>query len=63
MSSLLAPLDLDSNAHLCVSLDAEWNISRRIGVSILQIAPHSNPDIIFVIPVGTHFGLVYMILI
>ncbi|KAF8233295.1 hypothetical protein L208DRAFT_1203220, partial [Tricholoma matsutake] len=26
MSSLLAPLDLDSNAHLCVSLDAEWNI-------------------------------------
>lgn len=60
MSSLLAPLDLDSNSHLCVSLDAEWNVSRRIGVSILQIAPHSNPDTIFVIPVGTHSSDLYI---
>lgn len=54
MSSILAPLDLDPNAHLCLSLDAEWNVSRRVGVSIIQIAPHSDPDTIFVIPVSTN---------
>jgi hypothetical protein len=52
MSSLLAPLDLDPNAYLCISLDAEWNISRHIGVSVIQIVPHNDPDMIFVIPVS-----------
>jgi hypothetical protein len=51
LSSLIAPLDIDPKAHLCVSLDAEWNISRQSGVSILQIAAHSEPDIIYIIPV------------
>lgn len=51
LSSLLSPLDLDENMHLCVSLDAEWNVSRRVGVSIIQIAPHSRPDEIYIIPV------------
>ncbi|KAJ7838160.1 hypothetical protein B0H13DRAFT_2367672 [Mycena leptocephala] len=51
LSSLIAPLDIDPRAHLCVSLDAEWNISRQVGVSILQIAAHSEPDIIYIIPV------------
>ncbi|KAJ7825530.1 hypothetical protein B0H13DRAFT_1918616 [Mycena leptocephala] len=51
LSSLISPLDIDPAAHLCVSLDAEWNITRHVGVSTLQIAPHSEPDVIYVIPV------------
>ncbi|KAF8057791.1 hypothetical protein FPV67DRAFT_1786257 [Lyophyllum atratum] len=50
ISSLMAPLDSSPDEHICVSLDAEWNISRRVGVSIIQIAPHSQPDDIFIIP-------------
>lgn len=52
MLSLLFPLDLDPNAYLCNSLDAEWNIFRHVAVSVIQIAPHNNPDMIFVIPVS-----------
>ena len=55
-SSIMASVDLDPDEHLCISLDAEWNISRRIGVSIMQIALHSQPDIIYIIPVH-HIGL------
>lgn len=51
LSSLLSPLDFDKNAVLAVSLDAEWNLSRRIGVSIIQIAPHFQPNKIYIIPV------------
>jgi hypothetical protein len=51
LSSLLSSLDLDKNAVLAVSLDAEWNVSRHIGVSIIQIAPHSQPNEIYIIPV------------
>ena len=50
-SSSLSSLDSDKNAVLAVSLDAEWNISRRIGVLIIQIAPHSQPNEIYIIPV------------
>ena len=50
-SSLLSPLDLDKDMHLCVSFDAEWNVSHRVGVSIIQVAPHSKPDEIYIIPV------------
>ena len=50
-SSLLSSLDSDKNTVLTVSLDAEWNISRCIGVSIIQIAPHSQPNEIYIIPV------------
>ncbi|KAJ7479110.1 hypothetical protein FB451DRAFT_1172230 [Mycena latifolia] len=49
--SLVGPLDSDNQAHICASLDAEWNISRRVGVSVLQIAPHSHPSLIYIIPV------------
>lgn len=31
--------------------DAEWNMSRRIGVSIIQLAPSALPKDIFIIPV------------
>jgi hypothetical protein len=49
LSSLLQPIDLNAGASLVVSLDAEWNVSRQTGVSILQIAPHSSPtDIVIV---------------
>jgi hypothetical protein len=51
LSSFTEQLDNDENTHLCISLDAEWNISRTVGVSILQLAPHSE-DTIFIIPVG-----------
>lgn len=51
LSSLLSPLDFDKNAVLAVSLDAEWNVSRHIGVSIIQIAPHSQSNEIYIIPV------------
>ncbi|KZT32687.1 hypothetical protein SISSUDRAFT_1133021 [Sistotremastrum suecicum HHB10207 ss-3] len=50
ISALLLPLDEDPVASLCVSIDAEWNISRKIGVSLLQIAPHSMPNHIYIIP-------------
>jgi len=52
LSSLMAPLDNDPDYCLCVSLDAEWNVSRTIGVSIIQIAPHSEPDSVYIIPVS-----------
>jgi len=51
ISSILEPINLDKDAHICVSLDAEWNLTRRVGVSIIQIAPHSHPDEIYIIPV------------
>ena len=50
--SILAPIENHPAAHICISLDAEWNISRRIGVSIIQIAPHAIPDSVFIIPVS-----------
>ncbi|KAJ7468909.1 hypothetical protein B0H11DRAFT_2284053 [Mycena galericulata] len=49
-SSFTEALDADKDAHMCISVDAEWNESRKIGVSILQIAPHSE-DTVFIIPV------------
>ena len=51
-SSLMAPLHLDSTKYLTASIDAEWNISRTSGVSICQIAPHSDINMIYVIPVS-----------
>jgi len=50
--SILAPIENDPAAHVCVSLDAEWNISCHTGVSIIQIAPHAISDSVFIIPVG-----------
>ena len=48
----MAPLNLDVNEWLLVSLDAEWKRLRKSGVSILQIAPHSEPDSVYVILVS-----------
>ena len=48
----MAPLDLDVNEWLLVSLDAEWKRLRKSGVSILQIAPHSEPDSVYVVLVS-----------
>jgi hypothetical protein len=52
LSSLMASIDNDPDNYLCVSLDAEWNITRTVGVSIIQLAPHSEPDSVLIIPVG-----------
>ena len=51
LSSLMAPLDDNSDHCLCVSLDAESNLSRTTGVAIFQIAPYSEPDSVFIIHV------------
>jgi hypothetical protein len=51
LSSLISVLDLNEHANVCISLDAEWNLSRRTGVSILQIAPHNVPNVVYIIPV------------
>ncbi|KAK0232270.1 hypothetical protein EDD85DRAFT_970646, partial [Armillaria nabsnona] len=51
LSSLMAPLDIDKDASLCISFDAEWNVSRTLGVSIIQLAPHQDPPEIFLIPI------------
>jgi len=48
----LAPLGVDDKAYLCVSLDAEWNMSRREGVSILQLTSHTDQDHIYIILVS-----------
>ncbi|KAF5357541.1 hypothetical protein D9757_012351 [Collybiopsis confluens] len=39
-------LDQDPDALLYLSLDAEWNISRRTGVSILQLCPHFDSEVV-----------------
>lgn len=52
--TVLAPLEDRTDAHLCISVDAEWNVSRTEGVSVLQIAPHSTPNNIYIIPVRPH---------
>jgi hypothetical protein len=56
LSSFMAPLDNDPNLSLCISLDAEWNITRTFGISIIQIAPHSELDSVFIIPVSEIFS-------
>jgi hypothetical protein len=50
-SSLMSPLDVNPQASLVVSIDAEWNISRLSGVSIFQVAHCS--DHIYIIPVSS----------
>ena len=54
LSSWLAPLNVNEVAHLCISLNVEWNMSHREGVSILKLISHTNADHIYIIPVG-HF--------
>ena len=59
LSSLISVLDLNKHETVCISLDAEWNISRRTGVSILQIAPHNVPNIVYIIPVRPNESLIH----
>ncbi|KAL0574869.1 hypothetical protein V5O48_007096 [Marasmius crinis-equi] len=53
---MIGPDNLDSSMRpdtsLCLSIDAEWNISCSIGVSILQLAPHTDPEAVYIIPVS-----------
>ena len=41
-SFLMSPLDVNPQASLAASVDAEWNISRLSGVSVFQVAPHCS---------------------
>lgn len=65
-SSLMAPLDLDKSMSLTASIDAEWKMSWKSGVSIFQVAPHSQSDTVFIIPVRflffclSEFKLIYL---
>lgn len=52
LSSLMEPLIKDPSAFLCLSLDAEWNISQSRGVSVIQLAPHLDPLSVYIIPVS-----------
>jgi hypothetical protein len=52
LSCWLAPLDADTSPYLCISLDAEWNMSHREGVSILQLLSCDDADHIYIILVG-----------
>lgn len=56
-SSLMDPLNLDTSRSLIASVDAEWNISRTCGVSIFQVLPHSDSNVIYVIPVRFLLGM------
>ncbi|KAL0563144.1 hypothetical protein V5O48_018932 [Marasmius crinis-equi] len=55
VNSVLSPLaDMvgnDDSTSLCLSIDAEWNVSRTVGVSVIQIAPHTEPETAYIIPV------------
>ncbi|KZT31665.1 hypothetical protein SISSUDRAFT_1067573 [Sistotremastrum suecicum HHB10207 ss-3] len=50
MASMISTAS-DNATPLCVSLDAEWNISRPTGVSILQLLFHSSPSVVYIIHV------------
>ena len=50
-SSLMSPLDVNPQASLAASVDAEWNISRLSGISVFQVAPHCF-NCIYIIPVS-----------
>ncbi|KAJ7592684.1 ribonuclease H-like domain-containing protein [Mycena floridula] len=50
VENALKPLVIEGEESF-LSIDAEWNLSRRFGVSILQLAFHSDPDNIYIIPV------------
>ena len=57
IASLLDPtISSNDGPPLCVSLDAEWNISRTVGVSTLQLLFHSHPNEIYIIPVTLWFS-------
>lgn len=51
LGSLIPPDGEEANP-LTVSIDAEWNISRTVGISILQILLHSAPNTVYIVHVG-----------
>ncbi|KAJ3787743.1 ribonuclease H-like domain-containing protein [Lentinula aff. detonsa] len=51
LEPLVELVDQDPNASLYLSMDAEWNVRRRLGVSILQLCPHMDPTVVYIIAV------------
>ncbi|TEB22231.1 hypothetical protein FA13DRAFT_1819084 [Coprinellus micaceus] len=51
LSSLMNLIEDGSSTSLVVGFDAEWNISRGVGVSVIQLMADLHPDEIFIIPV------------
>jgi hypothetical protein len=56
-------VDQDTNTTICMSMDAEWNISRHIGVSVIQLCFHTEPDSVYVIPVNIIFNIEFILLL
>lgn len=59
ISSFSAALDLSPDTHQCWHMDTEYNISRKVGVSVLTLSPESEPDKIYILPVSTLFPMWY----
>ncbi|KAJ3898314.1 ribonuclease H-like domain-containing protein [Lentinula edodes] len=51
LGPLVEIIDQDSPETLYLSMDAEWNIRRRTGVSIIQLCPHIDPTVVYIIAV------------
>ncbi|KAJ3813690.1 ribonuclease H-like domain-containing protein [Lentinula lateritia] len=51
LEPLAKVIDQDSLTTLYLSMDAEWNIRRRSGVSIIQLCPHIDPTVVYIIAV------------
>ncbi|KAE9387853.1 hypothetical protein BT96DRAFT_948054 [Gymnopus androsaceus JB14] len=51
LAPLVDILDQEPSAALYLSLDAEWNVRRRIGVSVLQLCAHIDPPAVYIISV------------
>ncbi|KAJ7588232.1 hypothetical protein C8J56DRAFT_1080162 [Mycena floridula] len=59
LSSWFVPIDDNPNYSMTVQVDAEWNVSRRTGVSILQLAldiPSDPLSSVYIIPVHRFDG-------
>ncbi|KZP05859.1 hypothetical protein FIBSPDRAFT_1053873 [Athelia psychrophila] len=50
-ASMFAALDADPDTFICVYMDFEWNVSRRVGVSIMTMCADSDTNHIYIIPV------------
>lgn len=48
---IMDPLNDSDDARITCSVDAEWNLSRTEGVSIIQVAPHHDISRIYIVKV------------
>jgi hypothetical protein len=63
IGSIIEPLHSDRAASLVVFVDAEWNVSRTLGVSCIQIYAEHQPNKIFILRVSSAIPRSYASLI